>query len=202
MAFIKSISPNEAEGRLKRIYDRVSGPGGQVDQVLQAHSLRPHSLEGHMALYKAVLHHNGNKLPEWFLEAVGVLVSRLNGCEYCDGHHSAGMRKLLEQEGKSSSSYEEALSQANPGEPFSEQEQVALAYVRKLTRAPGTIEQSDIDQLREQGLSDGEILEINQVAAYFSYANRTVSGTGVTTDGEKLGLSPQAGEGKEAWRHD
>ena len=43
-----------------------------------------------MALYKAVLHHPRNKLPEWFLEAVGVLVSRLNGCGYCDRHHTTG----------------------------------------------------------------------------------------------------------------
>jgi len=66
MAFIKVIDPESAQGRLAKIYARVSGPGGQVDNVLQIHSLRPHSLEGHMALYKAVLHHPRNKLPLWF----------------------------------------------------------------------------------------------------------------------------------------
>jgi len=34
------------------------------------------------------------------------------------------------------------------------------------------------------GLSDGQILEINQVAAYFAYANRTVLGLGVTSESE------------------
>lgn len=33
-------------------------------------------------------------------------------------------------------------------------------------------------------------LEINQVVAYFAYANRTVLGLGVNTEGEILGLSP------------
>jgi uncharacterized protein YciW len=37
--------------------------------------------------------------------------------------------------------------------------------------------------MRAAGLTDGEILEVNQVAAYFAYANRTVSGLGVTTHG-------------------
>jgi uncharacterized protein YciW len=40
------------------------------------------------------------------------------------------------------------------------------------------------------GWSDGEILEINQVAAYFNYANRTVLGLRVQIDGDIIGLSP------------
>ena len=38
--------------------------------------------------------------------------------------------------------------------------------------------------LREAGWDDGEILEINQVCAYFAYANRTVLGLGCSTEGE------------------
>lgn len=52
--------------------------------------------------------------------------------------------------------------------------------------------------MRVAGLEDGEILEVNQVAAYFAYDNRTVSGLGVITKGEKLGLSPDDGED---WAH-
>lgn len=202
MALISVISPEKAKGKLAKIYRRVTGPGGQVDQVLQAHSLRPHTLEGHMALYKAVLHHTRNKLSLWFLESIGVQVSRLNGCDYCNHHHTAGLERLMTEQGIPFEAYEVQLGQPNPGAPFTQNEQAALAYVTKLTLAPGTIEPEDITVLKELGIRDGEILEINQVAAYFAYANRTVSGLGVTTEGETLGLSPQAGEGKEAWRHD
>jgi hypothetical protein len=73
MPFIKVIDPESATGRLTKIYVRISGPDGQVDNVLQIHSLRPHSLEGHLALFKAVLHHPHNTLPLWFLETIGVL---------------------------------------------------------------------------------------------------------------------------------
>ena len=202
MSYIDVIDPLDAQGRLQKIYGLVSDPDGQVDQVLQAHSLRPHTLEGHMALYKAVLHHSANKLPEWFLEAVGVLVSRLNACAYCDVHHTAGLARLLEQKGLDFAAYDQALNQPNPGAPFSPREQAALDYVAKLTYAPAGIEEADINFLRQHDMSDGQILELNQVASYFAYANRTVSGLGVSTDGEKLGLSPQSGEGKEAWQHD
>ena len=88
------------------------------------------------------------------------------------------------------------------GDPIDEAQQAALAYVSRLTLSPGQITSGDVEKLRLAGLSDGEILEINQVASYFAYANRTVSGLGVSTDGEVLGLSPQVSEGTEGWRHD
>ncbi|NNF77994.1 MAG: alkylhydroperoxidase, partial [Rhizobiales bacterium] len=78
MSWIKTVPYAEATGRLKTLYDRVKGPGDNVDNIMMAHSLRPHSMEGHMAIYKNVLHHASNKVPKWFLETLGVWVSMLN----------------------------------------------------------------------------------------------------------------------------
>ncbi len=55
--------------------------------------------------------------------------------------------------------------------------------------------------LRAAGYGDGEILEINQVAAYFSYANRTVLGLGCSTECDILGLSPGESENPDDWLH-
>jgi len=199
MPYIKVISPAQATGRLQKIYDRVTGPGGQVDNVLQIHSLRPHTLEGHMALYKAVLHHPRNKLPHWFLEAIGVRVSLLNDCDYCASHHSVGMGRQLREEPDRFQALREQLDSDQPGPPFSEQEQAALRYVDKLTRSPGDVAAADVQALRKAGWKDGYILEINQVAAYFAYANRAVTGLGVDTEGEVLGLAPD--DDTEDWHH-
>ncbi len=198
MPFIKVVVPEFAKGRLAKIYARVSGPGGQVDNVLQIHSLRPHSLEGHMVLYKAVLHHPRNKLPLWFLETIGVQVSLLNKCSYCVRHHSAGLKRILSREPERFAAIAAELKLDEPGTLFSVAERAALAYVRKLTTDPSTVANEDIENMRAAGLKDGEILELNQVAAYFAYANRTVTGLGVSTEGEKLGLSP---ENDEHWEH-
>ncbi len=201
MAFINVVSPQQASGRLEEIYQRVQAPDGQVDNVLQVHSLRPHTLEGHMAVYKAVLHHSANQLPPWYLEAVGMLVSNLNGCNYCAGHHTAGLTRLLVAESLDHEAYIAALQQADPGEPFTTREQLGLAYARKLTLKPGQVAAADINTLRNAGFVDGEILELNQVAAYFAYANRTVSGLGVTAEGEVLGQSPATGGDESGWSH-
>jgi len=202
MAFIKTIPPDQAEGKLAEVYQRVKGPGGQVDNVLQIHSLRPHTLSGHMALYKAVLHHTGNQLPKWFLESIGVLVSRLNDCKYCEDHHSTGLKRLLASKPEMYPAYRAQLQLQQPGQPFSSSEISALAYVRKLTLFPGEITPEDIELLRHSGLSDGQILEINQVASYFAYANRTVSGLGVNVAGETLGLAPKDSSDPNSWKHE
>ena len=68
MTWIETVPYEAATGRLKTLYDRVKGPDDNVDNIMLAHSLRPHSMEGHMALYKSVLHHSANKVPKWFLE--------------------------------------------------------------------------------------------------------------------------------------
>jgi uncharacterized peroxidase-related enzyme len=201
MAFITVIPPEEANGRLEKIYRQVKSPEGQVDNVLQVHSLRPHTLAGHMAIYKAVLHHTGNVLPEWYLESVGVLVSQLNGCVYCASHHAAGLKRLLESEALVFETYFAALQLELPGDPFTMREQQGLAYARKLTQTPGEIEATDIITLREAGFDDGEILELNQVIAYFAYANRTVSGLGVNLHGELIGQSPPTGDDNSGWSH-
>ena len=151
-----------------------------------------------MALYKAVMHHPRNKLPLWFLETIGVQVSMLNECSYCARHHSAGLKRNLSGEPGRFEAIAEELIRDEPGPLFSEAERAALNYVRKLTKDPGAITIGDIDKMRDAGLKDGEILEINQVAAYFAYANRTVTGLGVSVEGEKLGLSP---ENDETWEH-
>ncbi len=61
-----------------------------------------------------------------------------------------------------------------------------LDFVVKLTRMPGDMEPSDLDALRQHGLSDLAIHDIVQVAAYFNYINRIADGLGVDLEPEML----------------
>ena len=98
MSWIRRIEYDESDGPLRTLYDRVKGPAGNIDNVMKAHSLRPHTMEGHSALYKSVLHHTGNALQGWFLETVGVYTSLINRCAYSLAHHYAGVCRLLEDQ--------------------------------------------------------------------------------------------------------
>ena len=200
--WISHVPYPEATGRLKDLYDRVKGPGDNVDNIMLAHSLRPHSMEGHMALYKYVLHHSANQVPKWFLEALGVYVSMLNGCAYCVDHHFTGLSRLVNDPARAAAIYT-ALKSGSLESAFTDAEIAAIHYAKALTRAPQVQDtvKARLDDMRKTGLDDGRILEINQVVSYFSYANRTVLGLGVTTDGDILGLSPNNSENQDDWNH-
>ena len=101
MSWIKLISYQESKGKLRRLYDKVTGPIYNVDNIMMVHGLRPHTMTGHMSLYKNVLHNSNNTLPKWFLETIGVYVSMLNNCDYCINHHFEGLRRLLADDEKS-----------------------------------------------------------------------------------------------------
>jgi len=200
MSWIKTIDYTEADGSLKKLYDRVKGPNNNIDNVLSLHSLRPHTLTGHMGLYKAVLHHSGNTLPKWYLETLGVFVSRLNQCDYCVDHHSAGLKRLLKDDAK----YNAIRSAIDHNETISVLEDKwlqGIQYANTLTKAPSTLMEEDISSLRKVGFSDGEILEINQLTSYFNYVNRSVIGLGVSTKGDILGLSPNNNNDPNNWTH-
>ncbi|MGY8795874.1 MAG: carboxymuconolactone decarboxylase family protein, partial [Woeseiales bacterium] len=74
-----------------------------------------------------------------------------------------------------------------PERMFSGKELALLIYAAKLTESVGEMQKADIDNLRANDCDDGEILEVNQVIAYFNYSNRLLNGLGVTTEGDAVG---------------
>ncbi len=198
-AWIRLISYAESEGYLRTLYDRVKGPDHRVDNVMRAHSLRPHTMEGHSALYKSILHHAGNTTPVWFLETLGVYTSLANACDYSVSLHYAGLCRLV-GEARGREIYA-ALVAAKPEAVFAGKELALLRYVRKLTLTPQTMAEADISLLREAGASAADIFEAHQVCAYFNYSNRLLNGLGVTTAGDVLGLSPPNTGSLDDWEH-
>ena len=157
-------------------------------------------MEGHMALYKYVLHHPRNVLPKAYLETIGVYVSLLNECQYCVEHHFAGLKRLLSDDERADE-IRRAFDGGNPADAFAGRDLAGLQYAKQLTTAASTVSENNIEALRAAGFDDGEILEINQVTAYFAYANRMVLGLGIDTDGDIIGLSPGGSSDPDNWSH-
>jgi uncharacterized peroxidase-related enzyme len=201
MTWISTIAYDEASGALKQLYERIKGPDNNVDNIMLAHSLRPHTMEGHMTLYKYVLHHPRNTLPKSYLETIGVYVSLLNRCQYCVDHHFAGLSRLL-ADNERAAEVRRALDDHNPAAAFSGKDLAGLQYAERLTTSAAALQADDIQELRDAGFDDGEILELNQVTAYFGYANRTVLGLGIDTDGDIIGLSPGDSGDPANWSHE
>ena len=147
------------------------------------------------------MHHSHNTLSKCYLETIGVWVSSLNHCDYCVEHHFAGLKRLLDDDQRADA-LRAAIELRNiDAAPLNETQKLGLVYAQQLTVGLTTLTKDIVIQLRSAGLNDGEVLEINQVTAYFNYANRTVLGLGVITDGDILGLSPGNNADSEDWNH-
>ena len=185
-AWIQMIPEAEASGVLKDMYALAMTPHGTVDNVMKAHSLRPRTMQGHVALYRSVLHADDLSFPLWFLEVIASYTSILNRCAYSLTHHFANVRRLVGDDGRADRIYA-ALEAGRPETEFGGKELAALNYAAKLTTNVADMQRSDVEAMRESGCDDGEILEINQVVAYFNYSNRLLNGLGVTTEGDSVG---------------
>lgn len=185
-AWIRICSDSEGGSELHEAMRLAQTPHGTVDNVMRVHSLRPSTMKGHVLLYRAVLHDDANELPAWFQETIGAYVSMLNECEYSFANHWANAKHLLGDKIRSDA-IEHALTSRNPETAFAGSELAMLKYAEKLTLQAAAMIESDVNSLRQHGINDGQILEVNQLVSYFNYVNRLINGLGVTTDGDVVG---------------
>ncbi len=185
-AWIKMVSDEDASPRLKELLEHARTPHGTVDTVMRVHSLRPETMNGHVTLYRSVLHSDENELAFWFLEVIASYTSILNDCTYSLTHHFMNVRNLIRDQARSDRIFV-ALKAQRPEDEFDGKELALLRYAAKLTTDVGKMVRSDFDALKIAGCEDGEILEVNQVCAYFNYSNRLLNGLGCTTEGDRIG---------------
>lgn len=185
-AWIEMISDDQADENLLETLKLARTPHGTVDNVMRVHSLRPNTMRGHVTLYRAALHDDANTLPTWLQETISSYVSILNRCPYSLANHWANARHLIADDTKADK-IEKALNADSPESAFEGAELALLRYARKLTVEPANMNESDVTNLKKNGLNDGEILEANQIIGYFNYVNRLLNGLGVTTDGDTVG---------------
>jgi uncharacterized peroxidase-related enzyme len=81
MAWIRTVKPEEATGRLKGIYDAAVARAGRVFNILRLQSLNPRALEASTGLY-LVLMHGPSSLSRADREMLATVTSRANHCFY------------------------------------------------------------------------------------------------------------------------
>ena len=81
-AWIEMVAPAQADGELAELYGEIVDPqSGQLDHVLQVHSLHPAGLRAHFALYRAVMRPT-RSLRLVDRELVAFVTSLQGGCHY------------------------------------------------------------------------------------------------------------------------
>ena len=82
VAWIDAVDPGDAEPELQELYSRVCDPvSGDLDHILQVHSLHPAGLRAHFELYSAVMR-STKGLRKVDREMIALVVSQANECHY------------------------------------------------------------------------------------------------------------------------
>jgi uncharacterized peroxidase-related enzyme len=110
-------------------------------------------------------------------------VSASNDCGYCVNHHAEALRRYMKDEETVS-----LLMSADGLETLEPRLSNIVRHAEKLTTAPGAMTESDLGELRAEGLSDTDILDITLIVGYFNFVNRIALGLGVAfSDDETSG---------------
>jgi alkylhydroperoxidase family enzyme len=81
MPWIKTIAPEQATGRLKKLFDEAILRAGRVFQILRIQSLNPPVLDASTRLYVAVMH-GPSSLTRSEREMLATVTSWANRCFY------------------------------------------------------------------------------------------------------------------------
>lgn len=79
--WIKHIPEEDAEGYVAKVYRSVGRRGGEVDNIIKAHTLNPSALRALMTFYNGVMHGNC-AISLRRREMIAVTVSAINECHY------------------------------------------------------------------------------------------------------------------------
>lgn len=186
MAYIQTISEEEATGELAKIYAGINSSRGKIAEVHAIQSLNPPTIPAHMELYRTVMFAH-SPLSRAEREMMAVVVSVANGCEYCIAHHRAALLHFW----KDSARCEVLKTEARSGtfdEPqlgLTPREARLCRFARQVTHDPAAAEDGSV--VAELTLTDREALDATLVVGYFNFVNRVVLTLGVQIESDPAG---------------
>ncbi len=182
MAWIKIIDEEQASGELKAQYEDVRQRRGHISNVMKAHSLDPKTMRLHLDLYLHLMF-GKSSLTRVQREMIAVVVSQTNNCRYCVTHHGEALLAHVRHQ-----ALLESLKRDFASASTTTKDKAMLQYAAKLTRSPGSVSESDVEEVRRAGFVDEGILRINLIASYFNFANRSVRVRNFARNGGRTGL--------------
>jgi uncharacterized peroxidase-related enzyme len=171
---VRTVPWSEATGTLKAAYDWQAATLGEPAAFTMLGSVYPDLVEERLRLYK-VVEACPSGLSPVERQLACFVTSLLNGTAHC----ASGLRLKLSSLGVAASLLDRV--EADPaGFEADDARLVAIArHAAKLTRAPAAMTEADLDVLRAHGLGDLELVDLNNLVAYYNYINRVVMGLGL-----------------------
>jgi uncharacterized peroxidase-related enzyme len=175
--WIATVARGDAEGVLHEAYEWQAERLGEPTEFTMLGSLYPEIVMERLRLYRAV---EGcpSALDESERQLAAYVTSLLNGTTHC----ASGLRVKLRTLGVGTDVV--AAVEDDPSAPVTGDDRldVVLAYAARLTSEPRSIDAHHVEALRAAGLSDLDIVDLNNIVAYYNYINRVANGLGLFTE--------------------
>lgn len=156
LSFIETAPENTTDPEIAEMYARLTGALGYLPNYGRQFSHRPALFDAWVELNNAIKSTMDPRRYE--LATVAAAVKRRSS--YCSLAHS---EKLLEL--GSSPDQVVALASDPSAAGLNEQERAIVAYAEQVAGDPASVDESDVERLRQVGLTDAEIFDVAAATA-------------------------------------
>ncbi len=153
MSLLKTISPENAEGKVKEAYDFFNTMAGMIPLPIQMVSTSPDLLSNLIDLVKYYV--NESNLSTSLLTHIRLLVSKDEDYTYCINLNQEVLKGLCGYSQDNVDAFMKDINQAL----LEKREIDLLKFVIKAVSDPATTQESDIEELQEAGWTDKDIYE-------------------------------------------
>lgn len=150
MARLKALSPDEATGKTKDLFNAVQGKLGVVPNMMRTMGNSSAVLEGYLNLSGAL---GNGTLGAKTGELIALAIAESNNCDYCLSAHTYIGKNLVKID-------EETITSARLGNSTDSKTNVALKFAKTLVAKKGLVNDGDVQSLKNAGYTDGEVGEI------------------------------------------
>ena len=171
----------EAAAEVRTLSDKALEKTGVVPNVFRVYAWRPERFLKWFTHFRDVMRESPG-LSAAEREMIGVVVSAENRCLYCLIAHGAELRQLL---GDAILADTIATDYRRAG--LDPRRRAICDFSVKLTRTPSSMEEADIQHLRDVGLTEEDAWDVAEVAAMFNFSNRMAAATGMRPNAEYFG---------------
>ena len=151
---------------------------GFVPNVFRTYTMRAERFRKYQA-FRNDLMGAPSGLSELEREMVAVTVSSANRCHYCIVAHGAMLRQL-----SGDARFGDTIAVNYRAADLTPRQRAMLDFAWKLTLEPNEVGDADRAALRAEGLSDADIFDLTEVAAFYNFTNRFAIGLGITPNAE------------------
>jgi len=175
MARLTPLEMTDVTGKALDIYKEIEAAFGKVPNLFKTYAHHPVLLEANWNKVKTVMMNGA--LRDEIKQTIALLVSKDNGCAYCVAAH-LGALKSLGLSNDEIGRIETNIDEAN----FSSREKAIIAFARKANTDPLHVSDDEFQALRENGVSDAEIVEALGVMEVFTSFNKFLDSLQVDID--------------------